>query len=540
VSINVSISSKAPIKNVYSPTHEVRVERFTDHRANVTYTERDTKPAIDYRLYYSTAEKDLGASLICYRPDPGKPGYFLLLVSPRTEIDESKILPKNLICVIDRSGSMSGEKIEQARSALKFVLNSLNKDDRFALISYNDTVDVMTHELLAYSKASRDRALGYVDALKANGGTNIRDALVEALKLAGDGDRPNIVIFLTDGLPTVGETNIERIAEAVGKANEVNARLFTFGVGFDVNAVLLDKLSSGNHGVSEYVRPDEDIEVKVSSFYAKVQSPMLTDITVDYGNELVSDVYPRELPDLFKGGQLVLAGRYGGSAKATLIIKGKLQGAERAFEYPLEYKAETDRLANNFVARLWATKRIGYLLDEMRLHGRNQELIDEVVRLSKEFGVITEYTSFLVTEDVEPTSTDAVRRANLEMGERFKADTGAHGVGQAQNARRMQDVDQVNVQNEYYDEKGGIVRYNRVRNIGDRAFYSRQGFWVDATYDEETQKPIEVRQFSKEFFELSRKLGRDNQYLSFASNIIVNIEGQAYKIVPAESPDDQE
>ncbi len=535
VTVNVSISSEAPIKNVFSPTHDVRVERFTDYRATASWTERDTKPDIDYKLYYSTSERDLGASVICYRPDPKAPGYFLLLASPRAEIDRSTVVPKNIICVLDRSGSMnSDDKIEQAKGALKFVINSLNKDDRFGLIAYNDSIDVMSKELVANTKENRDAALDYVGTLRATGGTNIRDALVEALKLAVEGDRPNIIIFLTDGLPTVGETNIERIAESVLKANTADARLFVFGVGYDVNAVLLDKLSSQNHGVSEYVRPKENIEIKVSSFYAKVQNPILTDVAIEFGALRVSDVLPTTLPDIFEGGQLVVAGRYGGPLKATLTIKGKLENRETAFEYPLEFKAETDATANNFVARIWASKKIGYLIDQMRVHGRSQELVDEIVRLSKEFGIITEYTSFLVETDKEIAPAAAVDMARGRFDAKLRVASGAHGVAQAENVQRMQRGNQMNLKNVYYNAKGDRVQYDAVRNIGAKAFYRRDGFWVDAAFDKQTQEPIEVVQFSKEFFELSRKLGRGNQYLAFAGNIIVNVGGQAYKIVPTE------
>lgn len=533
VAINVSITSTAPIKSVFSPTHDVRVERPTEHTATASWSERETKPDIDYRLYYSTAASDVGASIICFRPDPNKPGYFLLLVSPKAEIDERTIVPKSIICVLDRSGSMSGEKFEQATASLKFVINSLNKDDKFALVAYSDSVSVLKAALLDNSKPNRDAALGYIDGLTANGGTNILEALQEALKLAEQGDRPNIIIFLTDGLPTVGETNIDRIAEGVLKANGVSARLFTFGVGYDVNAVLLDKLSSDNHGVSEYVRPKEDIEVKVSSFYAKVQSPVLTDVAIDYGDVLASDVLPTTLPDLFKGGQLVLAGRYGGPLKTTLVVKGRLRGKDAAFEYPVEFKAETDTLANNFVARIWASKKIGYLIDQMRVHGRSQEVVDEIVRLSKEFGIITEYTSFLVTEDRYIAPGEAVEKASGAFGRRLGEATGAGGVAQAENAQKMQRSDQMNLKNRYYDAEGNEIQYDLVRNIGAKAFYKREGYWVDATFDNETQKPVEIEQFSTEFFELSAKLGRDNQYLAFADNIIVNLDGQAYKIVEA-------
>ena len=532
--VNVSITSTAPITNVFSPTHDVRVDRFTDFRATVSYTERDTKPNMDYKLYYSTSERDVGASVICFRPDPNAPGYFLLLASPKADIDRSRIVPKNLICVLDRSGSMSGEKIEQAKGALKFVINSLNEGDRFGLVTYNNDVHLLSPKLLDNTKENRDAALAHVEGLSANGGTDIHSALLEALKLAVEGDRPNIIIFLTDGLPTVGETNIERIAESILEANGADARLFVFGVGYDVNAVLLDKLSSQNHGVSEYVRPKEDIEVKVSSFYGKVQNPILTDVALDFGGLTVTDLLPKVIPDLFEGGQLVLAGRYGEAKRATVLIKGKLQGKEIAFEYPLEFKAQTDGIANNFVARIWASKKIGYLIDEMRVHGRSDELVDEIVRLSKEFGIITEYTSFLIETDEEIAPREAARMTRSRLNYALEEDAGVHGVTQAKNIKQMKHDAKLNLSNVQYDAYDKLVEYNAVRNIGAKAFYRRKGAWVDATFDAEKQQPIKIVQFSKEFFDLIAKLGTDSQYLSFSDNVIVNFAAEAYEIVPAD------
>jgi Ca-activated chloride channel family protein len=341
------------------------------------------------------------------------------------------------------------------------------------------------------------------------------------------------VIFLTDGLPTIGETNIERIADDTVKANTTGTRLFVFGVGYDVNAVLLDKLSSQNHGVSEYVRPKEDIEIKVSSFYSKVQNPVLTDVALDFGPLLVNDLFPRVLPDLFEGGQLVVVGRYREPMLINVMLKGKLQSEEKVLEYPLEFKPETDATANNFVARIWASKKIGFLIDEMRVHGRDQELVDEIVRLSKEFGIITEYTSFLVETDEEIAPAKAAGMARGRFSDSLGEGSGSHGVAQAENLKQMQEQNQVNVVNRYYDREGNVVEYDQVRNVGSKAFYNRNGFWVDATFDADKQQPVEVVQFYKEFFYLVGKLGRDNQYLSFADNVIVNLEGQTYKIVEA-------
>ena len=296
---------------------------------------------------------------------------------------------------------MAGKKIEQARKALKSVLNNLREDDLFNIVVYDDRVESFKPELERYGSRTREEAERFVDNIREGGSTNIDSALKTALGLIRDDSRPSYILFLTDGLPTVGETQELRIADHCRQANSRHARLFCFGVGFDVNARLLDRLSGGNSGTSEYVRPDEDLEAHVGRFYSKLTSPVLVDLRVELTGTDVNRTYPRDLPDLFEGGQIVWVGRYRQSGRTTLRIAGKVGGERRSFEFPAEL-ADSDRgSGHEFVERIWATRRVGYLIDQMDMSGQNKELVDELVSLSTKYGILTPYTSFLADERVQ-------------------------------------------------------------------------------------------------------------------------------------------
>ena len=249
--------------------------------------------------------------------------------------------------------------------------------------------------------------------------------------MISDDSRPNYVLFLTDGLPTAGETNELRIAENARGGNKYHARVFSFGVGFDVNARLLDRLSGGNAGTSEYVRPDEDIESHVGAFYSKMTRPALAAISINLSGADVNRTYPRDIPDLFEGGQLVWVGRYQGSGRATVRLSGKVGGEPRSFEFPAELAGPGSGTGHDFVEKLWAVRRVGFIIDQIDLNGPNRELTDELVALGTRYGLLTPYTSFLADERVN-------LHASLENRKRASTNLGALGVvqGEAGTAQR--------------------------------------------------------------------------------------------------------
>jgi Ca-activated chloride channel family protein len=426
------IENAGEIKSLYSPSHDVEVKRAGDHEAEVSFVQRDVIPRSDFRLLLTLEDGDVGATVVSYRPSAGEDGYFMLLASPKVERPKDrKAPPKTILFVLDRSGSMSGKKFEQAKASLAFVLRNLREDDLFNIIVYDDRVETFKPELQRHDAGRRDEALRYVENLRPGGSTNIDEALREAMAQVKDRDRPGYVLFLTDGLPTVGETNEGKIAASAKEANDHGARLFSFGVGHDVNARLLDRLSGGNGGASEYVSPDEDIEAKVARFFAKLTSPVLAGLKIRVEGSDVNRTYPRTLPDLFEGGQLVWVGRYRESGRATLTLGGRVGDEARTITAKADLADPGEGHRHAYLARLWATRRIGDLIDQIDLQGANRELTDELVALSKEHGILTPYTSFLADERTNLGAAVELRgRAEESLRRLSEAESGALGVGQ--------------------------------------------------------------------------------------------------------------
>lgn len=428
-SVTIRLKTSAPLKNVYSPTHDLSIRRPDERSATASWEDVNSASDRDLTLYFSTSADDVGLSLLTYKSGE-RDGYFLLLAAPRVSVPKERILPKQIVFVLDRTGSMSGEKIQQARKSLLFCLNNLRPQDRFDVITFNESPDLLTRRLEPATEANIAKARRFVQDIEASGGTNIDEALRAALNLLkAETGLQKMVVFLTDGLPTVGETNVQTILNHVETLNGsrplaedaapnprlrpaalqeekrpapaagASARLFCFGVGYDVNVPFLDRLAEIGRGDTDYVKPEEDIEVKVSSFFAKITSPILSNLRLAFDGADVYDIYPKDLPDLFKGTQLVITGRFRGAGGGTARLSGLASGAKESFKLAAEF--DGGEASNTFLPRLWAARKLGYLVDQIRLSAHpeaQKEVIDEIVRLSQEYGIITEYTSFLVDE----------------------------------------------------------------------------------------------------------------------------------------------
>jgi len=398
--LNVTVQSQHALQNIYSPTHAITVTRPNDRQAVIGFEKDQAVLDKDFLLYYTAGGKDVGVTTLTHRPTEGGNGYVMLLVSPRAELSHEQQVARDMVFVLDTSGSMRGKRMEQARKALQYCLTHLTSKDRFALLNFATTVNKYTETLLPAAPEQLEQARKWVDALEATGGTAINDALAAALALrTSDAGRTFTIVFFTDGQPTIGETNIVKILENVAAKNTATTRIFTFGVGDDVNATFLDQLSERSRAVSTYVRESEDIEVKVSGLYAKITSPVLTELKLAVGpNVTLSEVYPPELPDLFHGTQLVVLGRYSGQGHAVVKLTGNVGAQAKEFVYEVNFADKTVE-DKAFVEDLWARRKVGYLLDQIRRNGQKKELVDEVVTLAKRYGITTPYTSYLIVPD---------------------------------------------------------------------------------------------------------------------------------------------
>jgi Ca-activated chloride channel family protein len=400
-SVQVALKAQQPLQNIYSPTHAITVTRPNDREANVVFEKDQALLDRDFQLYYSAGGKDVGLTSLTQRPSSGKNGFFMLLISPRAELSKEQQVPRDMVFVLDTSGSMRGKRIEQAKGALKYCLKNLQPNDRFGLMNFATTVNKYTEQLLPANSDELQRATKWVEQLEATGGTAINDALAAALEMrTKETGRPFTIVFFTDGRPTIGETDPEKILKNVAAKNTASTRIFTFGVGDDVNATMLDSLSEQSRALSTYVRESEDIEAKVSGLYAKISNPVLTNLKLVVGGNIkLSEVYPPQLPDLFHGNQLVVLGRYQGDGHAAVTLTGQVGDKPREFVYETQFPKQTKE-DKGFVEDLWARRKVGYLLDEIRRNGEKKELVDEVVTLAKRYGISTPYTSYLIVPDV--------------------------------------------------------------------------------------------------------------------------------------------
>ena len=555
VTVDASLSSKRSLSTVYSPTHPVDVAREGPRRARITFEGRVDRPR-DFRLYFAHADGDGPTlSLLAHRRE-GEDGTFVLMIGPPTaETKAEDPVPRDVVFVLDRSGSMAGEKWEQATNALAHGLKTLRAIDRFTIVSFATDVRCFRDSLVTATAEERLAGASHLDGLRAAGGTNIDAALGAALGVFGnDSKRLRLVAFLTDGLPTVGETDVGKILSRATDGNRDGARVFSFGVGHDVNTVLLDRLAQEHSGTSDFVEPEESLERRVSAFFDKVAAPYLAAPRLSFGGVEVFDVDPPRLPDVFYGGSLVVTGRYRGHGPAAIQLTGQRAGGETTVIEDVSWaRTNTD---HPFVPTLWAGRRVGTLLQQIRLNGAKTELIDEVMRLGREYGIVTPYTSGLVVEEGmrlgrvagapgAPPSGGAVtgdrkRRDEAEKKSRAKLATlddwesddelavGKEAVRRARKIGRL--------------ESGLIAESRRVERAGHaverfeaagRVLVGIAGVLVDRSCtDEAAKQALDIKAFSEKYFDLLRAHPELSPMLSLGPDILFMLDGHAVRIRP--------
>jgi Ca-activated chloride channel family protein len=540
IAASVEVNSPIDLKNIFSPSHKISISKDGERKARLSFEGKGEDSQKDFLLYYSLSEKDFGLSLLTHR-EPGKDGYFLMLISPKANISEQDRVAKDIVFVLDTSGSMSGDKMEKARAALKFGVESLAPRDRFNIISFSGEEHLMKGALIDANSEGKQVGLKFIEALRAEGGTNINDSLVAAFKQFQTNERTSMIVFLTDGLPTVGTTDVKQIIKNATESNRAGVRLFSFGVGYDVNTNLLDKLSADNRGTSDYIEPQEDLEVKVSNFFARVNYPVLSDLKLDFGGAETVLIYPRNIGDLFKNSQLVLIGRYKNSVKSgTVNLTGKMGTREQTFPFANQAFPE-EKPENQFLPRLWATRRVGYLLEQIRLNGENRELKDEIISLGTRHGIVTPYTSYLVTEDTNRVSSHNMPSERRRMMDSMAnsapmgaprqgagrtesvAVTGESAVVYSQAEKKMKESDKD-------DRLDSII--STIRTVGEKTFQLKNDVWMDTEFKETSTLPkIELQFGTEEFFNLIAKEPKLADFFSLGKKVVVVYKGKIYKIV---------
>lgn len=573
VSVKVSIRSKTPLKTLYCPSHDTEISRHGETEAVVGFEARDTRPDTDFKVVFSRTPNPLGIDLLCSRPDGAGEGHFLLLASPGLTAP-GKVQPKDICFVLDTSGSMAGGKLEQAKKALRFCLANLNAEDRFEVIRFSTEAEGRFGALTKADPANIARANEMVDSLKPIGGTAIGDALRQALALRKpDAARPYLVVFLTDGLPTVGETREDPLVDQVVKHNAAGTRIFAFGIGDDVNTHLLDRIAAQTKAVSQYVSAKEDLEVKLSNFYGRIKEPVFCDLRISFTNPdiRVTQLQPGTLPDLFNGDMLVVFGKYSGSGASAARISGVFNGEPREFTADVSFAASA--AGNDYIPQLWATRRVGWLLDEIRLRGESAELVEETTRLARQYGIVTPYTAYLILEDERKRNVPVALRNMRELEgdasvrgqvksrmdsldreakeERSRsgdvATSNAKSLGGLKDQRSVQPAPAA-VQQELAKagrKPGASDGYRasqtqnyatQARNLNGRAFYQNGTVWTDSTAQSRPNlRQVNIAFNSDAYFALLKDHPAASQWLSLGNNVDLVLGDTLYQIRDGQS-----
>jgi Ca-activated chloride channel family protein len=528
VAVTVELETSNPIRAVYSPSHEVDVIREGQVKAIAGYEAQNIKPDTDFSLYYSYGD-DEAMHLFTYRDEKDtedRDGFFLMLAAPKPDENPERVA-KDILLVIDRSGSMDGEKMDQARSAAKYVLSHLGADDRFQITTFSSGVNHYANGMSPAGQSSD--AARWVDQINAGGSTDINRALLEAMEYV-DADRPTYLLFITDGLPTVGERQSGQILRNIEKATPENLRLFSFGVGFDVDTLLLDTLSQNHHGISTYVKPDEPLDDLLSGFYEKISTPVLTNLEIIVDGVDIYDVYPNRLPDLFQGSQLVITGRYREGGSAKIVLEGQTNNVFHTFQKDdLQFTKQSPSFSDieSGLPRIWAARKIGHLLNILRLEGNDRETIDQIVKLSIRYGIVTPYTSYLVTEPM-PLGSVEQERLSAETFRDLQSmpAPSVSGADAVQKAQEQNALSQSDIAPVLSNEAGKIIK-----TIGARTFVLKENIWIDTTFDPIKSKTRKIGFLSEEYFHLARTRPDIAACLSLGQHVIIVDGGQVLEVV---------
>lgn len=550
-------------RSLYSPSHDIDT-RFEDgkKKATVKLSSSAAKTTSDFKLYFSSEPLDAAAEpvttefLTFFENATSGSGHYLLLLSPSLwktdKADEYQ--PKDVIFILDSSASMRDGKLDKAREGLQACIDFLNPEDRFQVIRFSTESETLFDRPVKARKKNVRKAREFIDGIRAIGGTAIEDALslaVENLSATSAPDhRPRQIVLITDGRPTLGETdekvlvrNLEKQLEEAGE----NARVFSLGIGADINTHLLDLLARETRAHAEFALPNEDIETKISQFYLKFAEPVLSNLSLELsGADRFHAQSPKVLPDLFRGDQLVVLGRFdakpgtGGQLKLT----GQFRGEAVTIESPVSF-SKSGRL-NRFIPRLWAVQRVGWLLEQIRLNGESRELIEEVTTLARKYAIVTPYTSWLILEDeakrnvpMSYRSLPTLERAPAvreELNRRAVAFSSAKSGGDAlasaasesdlKKAKNIAAQTRAITRSNYAGPgKAGRVAEPVSRVINGKSFYLNSGQWIDSTTQAlAPETPVRRIKFGTDsYFEFIRTHPSTNQWLSTGHQLRLNL-----------------
>ncbi len=409
ISIAVRLDAGVPIRDVESPTHEIATEYSGPSRALVRLSRKAEIPNKDFLLRYRVAYKEMQEAILTHRS--GNDGFFTLVLQPPERVTEEDVTPKELVFVLDTSGSMYGFPMEKARETMMLALNGLYPRDTFNIITFAGDSKILFPEPVPATKANLARARKFLADRWAGGGTEMMKAVRAALRTTGDTGKIRIVCFMTDGY--VGN-DMEILGEI---RKHRNARVFLFGIGSSVNRFLLDKMADEGRGAVEYVGLNDDGTAAARCFHERIRNPLLTDISVDFNGLPVEDVYPKRIPDLFSASPVVLHGRYRAPASGVIRMKGWMSGREVVREIPVSLPKHQSE--NRALASVWARARVDDLMSQdwngLQMGTTRRDLKEAITELGLKYGLMTQFTSFVAVEEKIVNEGGAPRRIEVPV-----------------------------------------------------------------------------------------------------------------------------
>lgn len=511
----IVVSQAADFGTPYSPTHQISSQRSGDRlEISIAGELRD-----ELQLFLPLRHGLVGTSLVTHAPG-GEDGYFMLLLAP-APADTGVGLARDLTLVMDISGSMSGTKLEQAKAAMEQALATLSPRDRFRLIAFSSSVRRFREEFVTATRDQLASAREFIDRLGAEGGTNIAGALEAALDRSEDPERLSLVLFVTDGLPSIGEQAPDRIAEAAA-SHIGRARVFTVGIGPDVNTYLLDRLATAGRGASEYVSSGASVETAMGSILAKLRFPALVDLRIADSPVKLTQTTPSQLPDLFFGEELVVFGRYRGQGSGTVVVTGQRNGHSERLSVPAKFPASESQ--NDFIPRLWAARQIGELTRQIRLEGAADGLVSQVRELGLRYGIVTEYTSYLVQEPTSVAGPVPLREDLIGGPQAAAAQTGVEAVRRAAASAKLSDSRTLaSADAAAADRLESLAPQGSAfpsRRAGGRLFVRRGRVWTDVSQPDRITI-TDIAAYSRAYFELVRVLPEITPCLAVGDEILI-------------------
>lgn len=526
------------IKTLYSPSHDLQVQHLSPQKAELNLKAKNFSPDRDLELLFSSGEDAVGLEVLAHAV--GGERYFWVAITPSLETERT--VPKDIAFVIDTSGSMAGLKLEKAKKALSFCIANLNPEDRLAIIRFSTESESFEDQWIQADNSGKKKAEAILAQMEAMGGTNIGDALAAAFALPLNEKRSQAVVLLTDGKPTIGETREDAI---LGTANQNDPRrVFSFGIGDDINIRLLDKLAEQSGGWRTYARPDAEIELALTSLFTKISAPVLISPKLKIQGITASALAPMRLPDLFKGNTLHVFGRYEGSGRARIELEGLVEGRVQRFE--TQYRFPRNEHGNSFIPALWAQRRVGFLLDQIRLNGEDKELVDEVVKLAKKHGIVTPYTSYLILEDedrrtagtAQPEPNPIVeelvpsRREARDAWRALDSTSGRQAVVASEEVQQMVQGNQF-ISGPGRNREGSKRKASPImRQAAGRAFFQTRDGWTESQWLDQAGEAVAILFASEEYFDLLERYPELKPILALGRQVRFIHGGQRYVIGP--------